>query len=219
MTSTPHRFPPHPIRGVEVLHVKQNCAPHFALVEVDFEPASEGFAFEVDTEPTVDDEPAAPLSCLLAAAAQGIEDELRMPEHGLEIAARVVLRRVRANYASHETAFRIAGHLAARKALAGARLPSRDGSRPPVAGEATASATAGSHGRRHPGARADTAPDCPSCGQVMTSDGMLLAFREDDGKRVCRVLWRCGDGHQWRGWSDRPDEALEPSPPRPRHGA
>jgi hypothetical protein len=123
MTSTPHRFPPHPIRGIEVLHVKQNCAPHFAQIEVDFEPASEGFAFEVDTEPTVDDEPAAALSRLLAAAAQGIEDELRMPEHGLVLATRVVLRRVRVNSASHELAFRIAGHLAARKAREGARHP------------------------------------------------------------------------------------------------
>ena len=52
MTPTPPLFPPYPIRGVCVLHKKQNCAPHFAGIEVDFEPAAEGFAFEVARDGT-----------------------------------------------------------------------------------------------------------------------------------------------------------------------
>ncbi|MER7750162.1 hypothetical protein ABT013_33385 [Streptomyces bacillaris] len=118
MTSVPPRFPPHPIRGVQVLHQKQNCAPHFAEIEVDFEPAAEGFAFEVAQELTVDYEPAEALSRFFEAAAVGIEEQLSLPEHGVVIATRVVLRHARADtFGSHELAFRIAGYLAARKAL------------------------------------------------------------------------------------------------------
>ncbi|MGV9453773.1 hypothetical protein [Streptomyces sp. NPDC003635] len=118
MTSAPRRFPPFPIRGLRVLHQKQNCAPHFAEIEVDFEPAAEGFVFEVAPELTVDYEPAEHLPRFFAAAATGIEEQLRLPENGVLIAARVVLRRARADaFGSHETAFRIAGCLAARKAL------------------------------------------------------------------------------------------------------
>ncbi|MGW1617330.1 hypothetical protein ACWCQZ_50170 [Streptomyces sp. NPDC002285] len=118
MTSVPARFPPHPIRGVQILHRKQNCAPHFAEIEVDFEPAAEGFAFEVSQELTVDYEPAEALPRFFAAAAAGIEEQLRLPEHGVVIATRVVLRHARADaFGSHELAFKIAGYLAARKAL------------------------------------------------------------------------------------------------------
>ncbi|MCI3927692.1 hypothetical protein [Streptomyces sp. AN091965] len=45
--SGPPRFPPYPLRGVRVLHQRQNCAPQFAGITVDFEPAAEGFVFEV----------------------------------------------------------------------------------------------------------------------------------------------------------------------------
>ncbi|MFG3125784.1 hypothetical protein ACH4JZ_28420 [Streptomyces sp. NPDC017615] len=118
MTSVPPRFPPHPIRGVRVLHHKQNCAPHFAEIEVDFEPAAEGFAFEVAQELTVDYEPAEALTRFFAAVAVGIEEQLSLPEHGVVIATRVVLRGARADtFGSHELAFKIAGYLAARKAL------------------------------------------------------------------------------------------------------
>ncbi|MDX5567604.1 hypothetical protein PYK79_35825 [Streptomyces sp. ID05-04B] len=54
MTSAPPRFPPYPIHGVCVLHQKQNCAPHFAEIAVDFEPADEGFAFELAQGLTVE---------------------------------------------------------------------------------------------------------------------------------------------------------------------
>jgi hypothetical protein len=118
MTLSPPRFPPRPVRGVRVLHQKQNCAPHFAEIEVDFEPATEGFVFEVARGLTVDYKPAKALPRFFAAAAAGIEEQLNLPEHGVVIAARVVLRRARADrFGSHELAFKIAGYLAARKAL------------------------------------------------------------------------------------------------------
>ncbi|MFE9777252.1 hypothetical protein ACFYPA_03745 [Streptomyces sp. NPDC005775] len=118
MMSVPPRFPSHPIRGVRIVHQKRNCAPQFAVIEVDFEPAGEGFAFEVDQELTVDYEPAEALPRFFEAAALGIEEQLSLPEHGVVIATRVVLRHARADpFGSHERAFKIAGYLAARQAL------------------------------------------------------------------------------------------------------
>ncbi|WP_405551205.1 hypothetical protein [Streptomyces sp. NBC_01171] len=118
MTSEPSRFPPYPIRGVRVLHSRQNCAPQFADIEVDFEPAAEGFVFEVARDLRVDYEPAEALPRFFAAAARGIEEQLSLPEHGVVIATRVVLRHARADtFGSHELAFKIAGYLAARKAM------------------------------------------------------------------------------------------------------
>ncbi|WP_320783023.1 hypothetical protein [Streptomyces sp. CRN 30] len=126
MTSALPRFPPYPIRGVRVLHRKQNCAPHFAQIEVDFEPAAEGFAFEVAQGLTVEYEPAEDLPRFFAAVAAGIEELLSAPEHEAVIATRVVLRHARADtFGSHESAFRIAGYLAARQAM------ERTGSAPP----------------------------------------------------------------------------------------
>ncbi|NEB74269.1 hypothetical protein G3I40_03285 [Streptomyces sp. SID14478] len=118
MTSLSARFPPCPIRGVRVLHQKQNCAPHFAEIEVDFELAAEGFVFEVAQGLTVDYEPAEALPRFFAAVAAGIEEQLNLPAHGVVIATRVVLRRARADtFGSHVLAFKIAGYLAACKAL------------------------------------------------------------------------------------------------------
>ncbi|MFI9781849.1 hypothetical protein ACIHCV_46070 [Streptomyces sp. NPDC051956] len=63
-------------------------------------------------------EPAEDLPCFFAAAAVGIEEQLSLPEHGVVIATRVVLRRARADtFGSHQLAFNIADYLAARKAL------------------------------------------------------------------------------------------------------
>ncbi|MEW2049272.1 hypothetical protein [Streptomyces sp. NPDC005476] len=107
-----------------MLHRKQNCAPHFAEIEVDFEPAGEGFVFEAAQELTVDYERAEDLPLFFTAAAMGIEEQLNLPEHNVVIATRVVLRRARADtFGSHELAFKIAGHLAARKALERAKCP------------------------------------------------------------------------------------------------
>ncbi|MFE5482264.1 hypothetical protein [Streptomyces sp. NPDC056527] len=118
MTSAPRRFPPYPIRGVRILHQRQNCAPHFAEIEVDFEPAAEGFSFEVAEGLTVEYEPRGDLPGFFAAIAEGIEEQLSRPEHGVVTAAHAVLRRARAEeFGSHDLAFRIAGYLAARQAL------------------------------------------------------------------------------------------------------
>ncbi|MET8685157.1 hypothetical protein ABZV77_13155 [Streptomyces sp. NPDC004732] len=118
MTPALPRFPPYPIRGVRVLHQKQNCAPHFAEIEVDFEPATEGFIFDVAKGLTVEYEPAEDLPRFFAAASTGIQELLRSPEHEFVIATRVVLRRARADtFGSHELAFKVAGYLAARTAV------------------------------------------------------------------------------------------------------
>ena len=118
MTSAPPRFPPYPIRGVRVVHQKQNCAPQFAGIVVDFEPAVEGIAFEVAENLTVENEPAGDLPRFFAAVAAGIKEQLSLPEHGVAVATKVVLRQVHAvRIGSHELAFKIAGFLAARKAL------------------------------------------------------------------------------------------------------
>lgn len=112
------RFPPHPIRGVRVRHQKQNCAPQFAVIEVDFEPADEGFRFEVARELAVEFKPAEDLPRFSAAAAAGIEEQLNVHEGTFMIATRVVLRSAHADpFGSSELAFRVAGYLAARKAL------------------------------------------------------------------------------------------------------
>ncbi|MFR9787863.1 hypothetical protein ACL07V_04150 [Streptomyces sp. MB22_4] len=118
MTSGPPRFPPYPIRGVRVLHRKQNCAPQFALITVDFEPAAEGVVLEVAEGLAVEYEPAEDLPRFFAAVAAGVEERLSLPEEGVVAAARVVLRQARADaVGSSERAFRVAGYLAAREAL------------------------------------------------------------------------------------------------------
>jgi translation elongation factor EF-G len=119
VTSASPYFPPYPIRGVRVVHQRLSCgAPHFAQIVVDFEPAPEGFAFEVAEGLTVECEPAADLPRFFAAVAAGIKEQLGLPEHGVVVAAKVVLRQAHAKaIGSHELAFKIAGYLAARKAL------------------------------------------------------------------------------------------------------
>ncbi|MCD0482600.1 dehydrogenase [Streptacidiphilus sp. ASG 303] len=64
-----------------------------------------------------------------------------------------------------------------------------------------------------------TAPGCPSCGRSMTGTAMVLARREEDGRRVCRGVWQCSDRHLWWRWSDRPDEPWEVCPHPERFGA
>ncbi|KOU57225.1 dehydrogenase [Streptomyces sp. MMG1533] len=55
-------------------------------------------------------------------------------------------------------------------------------------------------------------PACPDCDGPLTSGGMLLARREEDSRRVCRVVLRCAGRHVWWRWSDRPEGALERCP-------
>jgi len=124
MTSDPPRFPPYPIRGVRVLHQRQNCAPQFAEIVVDFEPTVAGFAFRVAEGLTVDYEPAEDLPRFFAAVAAGIEEQLSLPRHRVVVATRAVLRQARAErIGSHELAFRVAGYLAAREALERTAVP------------------------------------------------------------------------------------------------
>ncbi|MEU8976555.1 hypothetical protein AB0D11_46735 [Streptomyces monashensis] len=126
MTSASPRFPPYPIRGVRVLRQRQNCAPHFAEIVVDFEPAAEGVAFEVAEGLTVVYESAGDLPRFFAA---GIREQLSLPEHGVVAATGVVLRQAHAKtMGSHELAFKIAGYLAARRALEHTAVPRCRGS-------------------------------------------------------------------------------------------
>ncbi|MFI8386026.1 hypothetical protein [Streptomyces sp. NPDC085540] len=46
----------------------------------------------------------------------------------------------------------------------------------------------------------------------MRSRGLALFQREDDGRRTCRVLWRCPERQIWWHWADRPDERMELCP-------
>ncbi|WP_328494723.1 dehydrogenase [Streptomyces sp. NBC_00414] len=55
-------------------------------------------------------------------------------------------------------------------------------------------------------------PLCPECGGQLKAGGMVLCKREDDGRRVCRLLWKCVGRHVWWTWSDRPGDELEPCP-------
>ncbi|TKT06048.1 dehydrogenase [Streptomyces galbus] len=56
------------------------------------------------------------------------------------------------------------------------------------------------------------APVCPECGGVMKSGGLVLCTREDDGRRTCRAVWRCGGRHVWWRWADRADSPWERCP-------
>jgi hypothetical protein len=46
----------------------------------------------------------------------------------------------------------------------------------------------------------------------VTFTALVLAHREEDGKRVCRGVWQCADRHLWWSWADRPGDPLEPCP-------
>lgn len=118
MSAPALHFPPYPIRGVRVRHVRQNCAPHFAEVVVDFEPSAGGFAFEVAEGLCPGHEPAEALPRFFAAVAAGMEEGWAEPGRRIVPAVTAVLRDARAEAAgSHELAFRIAGYLAARQAV------------------------------------------------------------------------------------------------------
>lgn len=53
---------------------------------------------------------------------------------------------------------------------------------------------------------------CPECDRPMESKGYVLCLREEEGKRVCRSLWRCPERTLWWHWADRQDEQLERCP-------
>ncbi|MBP5940103.1 dehydrogenase [Streptomyces sp. LBUM 1476] len=59
---------------------------------------------------------------------------------------------------------------------------------------------------------AESTPPCPQCGAPMKAGAMVLCRREEDGHRVCRVVWGCSGRHVWWTWSDRPAAELEVCP-------
>jgi hypothetical protein len=52
---------------------------------------------------------------------------------------------------------------------------------------------------------------CPMCGEALFGAAMVLAHREDDGRRTCFIAVRCQRGHAWQRWADRPKETWSPS--------
>ena len=117
-TPEPRRFPPAPIRDVHVRHVKQSCAPRFAEISLDFEPADDGFTFEVAEDLEADYATSEDPSPLFAAVAAGAGEQLGLPEHAFVPATRVVLRRIRTReFGARQLAFKIAGYLAAEQAV------------------------------------------------------------------------------------------------------
>ncbi|MEU8678637.1 hypothetical protein [Streptomyces sp. NPDC048560] len=130
MKSDTATFPPHPIQGVRAIYARQaSCPSDFADVTVDFEPRETGITFEIAADLAVDgdDDPAWQAECQAAVEA-GIRDELTQPATGFSPAAAVVLRRMRFHPVdSHPRAFRQAGRLAVRNALAAAHQPPRAG--------------------------------------------------------------------------------------------
>ncbi|AWW42903.1 dehydrogenase [Streptomyces cadmiisoli] len=54
--------------------------------------------------------------------------------------------------------------------------------------------------------------ECPECGRPMRPGGLVLARREDDGRRMCRSLWACASRHVWWKWVDAPSEPFEICP-------
>ncbi|MET7370321.1 hypothetical protein ABZS61_31540 [Streptomyces sp. NPDC005566] len=126
MESDTATFPPHPIRGVRAVYARQaGCPSDFAEVTVDFEPWETGITFETASELAVDgdDDPQWQADCRAAVEA-GIREELTQSGTGLSPATAVVLRRMRFHPVdSHPRAFRQAGRLAVRNALAAAHRP------------------------------------------------------------------------------------------------
>jgi len=57
-------------------------------------------------------------------------------------------------------------------------------------------------------------PHCPACGAAFDDRARLdlaLTKRPDDGRKVCKAIWTCGECRQrsWR-WNDRPGDPLAP---------
>jgi hypothetical protein len=123
----PERFPPAVIRGVRARSAPAAACGMFAEVTVDFEPSAAGLtptmgygllveeADETDGRTSGADVPPA----YLEALADGVAAELAEREPSLVVAARIVIRRVLIHPAdSSAAAFRAAGRIAARQALA-----------------------------------------------------------------------------------------------------
>ncbi|MDX3071109.1 dehydrogenase [Streptomyces sp. NPDC088354] len=55
-------------------------------------------------------------------------------------------------------------------------------------------------------------PVCPRCGGRLVAGAMALCHREEDDRRICRIVWGCANRHVWWKWADRPSAPLEPCP-------
>ncbi|QNS02428.1 hypothetical protein [Streptomyces xanthii] len=124
----PGAFPPRPLRDLRVVYARQaGCPADFAEIVVDFEPWEPGFVFEVHADlerrrPV----PASELAVYAAAVEEGLRAELATLAPEFPAAVAVVLRAVRVHEVdSHAGAFRTAGRLAVRRALAEVHGPPR----------------------------------------------------------------------------------------------
>ncbi|WP_276207457.1 hypothetical protein [Streptomyces agglomeratus] len=121
MDSEARTFPPHPIRGVRAVYARQSsCPSDFAEVTVDFEPWEEGIVLEVAAHFTAHGSMSqTELATYQTALSTGIREELAELGAGTTAAVAVVLRNMRVHEVdSHPRAFRAAGRVAVRNALA-----------------------------------------------------------------------------------------------------
>lgn len=125
MTTEARTFPPRPLRDVKAVYVRQaGCPSDFAWVLADFEPWERGVSFEVADTKVVTGWSADEVSELHEAFHTGVREELDTLDAGTEVAVAVVLRAIKVHEVdSHPGAFRHAGRLAVRIALAEAYGP------------------------------------------------------------------------------------------------
>ena len=58
----------------------------------------------------------------------------------------------------------------------------------------------------------ESVPTCPECGGPLKAGAMALCHRDEDNRRVCRMVWGCSGRHVWWKWADRPADPLELCP-------
>ncbi|MGW3592487.1 dehydrogenase [Streptomyces fungicidicus] len=58
----------------------------------------------------------------------------------------------------------------------------------------------------------ESVPTCPECGGPLKAGAMALCHRDEDDRRVCRMVWGCSGRHVWWKWADRPADPLELCP-------
>ncbi|MET8725752.1 hypothetical protein ABZV81_01015 [Streptomyces parvus] len=125
MTTEPRTFPPRPLRDVKAAYIRQaSCPSSVAITVSDFEPWEQGVEFEVADTSTVPGWSAEEVSELHQAFGSGVREELAALDPGTTVAVTVVLRSIKVHEVdSHPLAFRHAGRLAVRNALAEAYGP------------------------------------------------------------------------------------------------
>ncbi|MER0484574.1 hypothetical protein ABR737_40660 [Streptomyces sp. Edi2] len=132
MDSEARTFPPRPILGVQAVYARQSsCPADFAMVTVDFEPREGGIAFQVAADLDIggwdhrSGISRSDIATFHTALDSGVREALAELGVGTTAAVSVVLRSMRVHELdSHAKAFRAAGHVAVRNALALAYEPS-----------------------------------------------------------------------------------------------